>query len=99
MSKFILTNKSVQDLSEIWNYTLETWSEDQADKYYKTLINTFQEIADKPQLGRSYSSVSQNLLGIKINKHIIFYTSYDQNTILIIRILHERMDLKSKVLE
>lgn len=33
MPKYILTNKAVEDLSTIWNYTFEVWSETQADKY------------------------------------------------------------------
>jgi toxin ParE1/3/4 len=39
MAKFKLTNKAVKDLSEIWNYTFDTWSESQADKYYKLILN------------------------------------------------------------
>ena len=31
MAKFIITNKAVEDLSKIWNYTYEFWSENQAD--------------------------------------------------------------------
>ena len=27
------------DLTEIWNYTVDTWSESQADKYYDELLN------------------------------------------------------------
>ena len=54
MSNFELTNKAVEDLSKIWNYTFEVWSERQADKYYKMLISNCQEIADNPDLGKSY---------------------------------------------
>ncbi len=39
MAKFRLTNKAVEDLAGIWNYTFDTWSENQADKYYKTLLD------------------------------------------------------------
>jgi len=38
MSKFTLTNKAVEDLSDIWNYTFDQWSERQADIYYQMLI-------------------------------------------------------------
>ena len=38
MAKFKLTNKAVEDLSKIWDYTFEVWSETQADKYYESLI-------------------------------------------------------------
>lgn len=48
MAKFKLTNKAVEDLSKIWDYTFETWSENQADKYYEMLISNCQEIADNP---------------------------------------------------
>ncbi len=30
MAKFKLTNKAVEDLSKIWEYTFEVWSENQA---------------------------------------------------------------------
>ena len=32
MAKYHLTNQAVQDLSDIWNYTFDNWSEEQADK-------------------------------------------------------------------
>ena len=34
MASFHLTNKAVEDLAEIWNYTIDKWSENQADHYY-----------------------------------------------------------------
>ena len=34
MPRYFLTKKAVDDLSEIWEYTYDTWSEKQADKYY-----------------------------------------------------------------
>ncbi len=34
MSAYFLTNKAVEDLNGIWEYTFEQWSEQQADRYY-----------------------------------------------------------------
>ena len=45
MPGYILTNKAVEDLSTIWNYTFETWSETQADKYYIMLLNSCRDIS------------------------------------------------------
>jgi toxin ParE1/3/4 len=42
MGKFRFSNKAVLDLSAIWNYTYTNWSENQADKYYRMLIDTCQ---------------------------------------------------------
>ncbi len=46
MAKYVLTNKAVEDLSRIWDYTYEEWSENQADKYYELIIAAFEEIAE-----------------------------------------------------
>lgn len=50
MAKYILTNRAVKDLSEIWSYTFEAWSEHQANKYYTLLIETYQKITNNPTL-------------------------------------------------
>ena len=34
MARYKLTNKAVEDLAQIWNYTFNKWSENQADTYY-----------------------------------------------------------------
>jgi len=99
MAKFKLTNKAVEDLSKIWDYTFEVWSERQADKYYESLISDCQEIANNPDLGKKYEGITQNLLGIKTNRHIIFYRTLNENYVEITRILHERMDLKKRISE
>ncbi len=99
MLDFKLTNKAVEDLSKIWDYTFEVWSERQADRYYESLISNFEEIANNPNLGKNYDGITQNLLGIKANRHIIFYRTIDENYIEITRILHERMDLKKRILD
>jgi toxin ParE1/3/4 len=97
MAEFRLTNKAVEDLSTIWDYTFEVWSERQADKYYESLLSNCQEIADNPLLGKNYDGITQNLLGMRTNRHIIFYRTLNENYVEITRILHERMDLKKRI--
>lgn len=97
MAKYYLTYKAIEDLSEIWNYTYETWSELQADKYYYQLLEFCQEVADNPNVGRKYSQITKGLRGFKANKHIIFYRLSGENEIEVLRILHEKMDLKNRI--
>ncbi|PKP13924.1 MAG: type II toxin-antitoxin system RelE/ParE family toxin [Bacteroidetes bacterium HGW-Bacteroidetes-3] len=99
MAEFKLTNKAVEDLSKIWDYTFEVWSENQADKYYEMLISSCQEIADDPLLGKNYNEITQNLFGMRTNRHIIFYRTLNESYVEITRILHERMDLKKRIAE
>tara|TARA_R110001592_G_scaffold37916_1_gene125818 strand:+ start:302 stop:601 length:300 start_codon:yes stop_codon:yes gene_type:complete len=99
MAQYKLTNKAVEDLSKIWDYTFEVWSEQQADKYYDGLISNCQEIAENPDFGKNYDGISKQLLGVKANRHIIFYRTLNENYVEITRILHERMDLKKRIIE
>ncbi len=48
MVKYVLTNKAIEDLSNIWNYTYDNWSEKQADKYYELLILACEAISTNP---------------------------------------------------
>jgi len=99
MAKYYLTKKAVEDLANIWNYTLEKWSEQQADNYYQMLITNCEAIANNPGLGKNYNGVTRNLLGLRTNRHIIFYRKVDDKDIEVTRILHGKMDLKPRVLE
>ena len=95
MAKFYLTNKAVEDLETIWDYTVATWSESQAEIYYSLLINSCQELANNPNLGKSYDVVVNDVLGFKTGQHLIFYHIISENEIEIIRFLHGMMDLKN----
>ena len=95
MAKFYLTNKAVEDLGEIWNYTIETWSENQAEIYYSLLIDSCQELANNPNQGKSYEVVERNVLGFKTGQHIIFYRIVTEKEIEVVRILHGMMDMKN----
>lgn len=95
MAKFFLTNKAVLDLGTIWDYTAETWSENQAEIYYSLLMNTCQDLAKNPSLGRSYEVVEKDVLGFKTGQHVIFYKRISEKEIEILRILPGMMDLKT----
>lgn len=99
MARYRFTNKAVEDLTLIWNYTLNKWSENQADIYYYILLENCRELAGNPGLGKNYSEVTQNLMGFKAGRHIIFYRTVQDDEIEIIRILHGQMDLKNRIKE
>ena len=99
MTKYYLTNKAVDDLIKIWNYTFETWSEQQADKYYQMLIRSCEEIRNNFELGKNYNGIEPTLYGLRAIKHIIFYRIISEVEVEITRILHESMDLRNRILE
>ena len=85
------------DLTEIWNYTVDTWSESKADKYYDELLNFCQTLAENPENSRNYRELVPDLKGAKINRHNIFYRKISDNVIEVERVLHEQMDLKTRL--
>jgi toxin ParE1/3/4 len=99
MNKYHLTNKAVDDLSKIWEYTYEVWSENQADKYYYEILNDCQELSENKALGKNYGEIEKEVFGFKSWQHIVFYRILNANEIEITRILHSRMDLKNRIQE
>jgi toxin ParE1/3/4 len=65
MANNTLTNKAVDDLSEIWDYTVKTCSVNQADKYYLMLVDAFQELADGKIAGKNYPEINPEISGFK----------------------------------
>ena len=95
MAKYELTKEATEDLYRIWDYTVDTWSEQQADKYYSQLIASFRMIAEKPtETGKSYDVIYPGLKGERVGKHIVFFIPRNDKATLIVRVLHEKMDFK-----
>lgn len=97
MGNYLLSKKAIEDLSGIWDYTYETWSEHQADLYYSKILTACQKLANGLIKGKPYKEVSAEILGYKIGRHLIFYRISKSNTIEIARILHGQMDLKNRI--
>ncbi len=54
-------------------------------------------MAENPDLGKEYELILPNLRGVKLKEHIIFYRCLEEGKIEILRILHGRMDLKTRI--
>ena len=97
MARYKLTNKAIDDLTEIWDYTVEEWSTNQAEKYYNLIIASCADLAQNPKFGKPYDTLSLDVFGYKCGQHIIFYRILTPNEIEIARVLHSRMDLKTRI--
>ena len=54
MAEFFFTHKAVEDLKDFWNYTVQAWSEHQAEDYYEAIIQCCNDLASQPGLGKSH---------------------------------------------
>ncbi|MFS4454810.1 type II toxin-antitoxin system RelE/ParE family toxin [Maribacter sp. 2304DJ31-5] len=95
---FKISIEAENDLEKIWNYTFETWSTEQADRYINLIFEEIEYICEKPKSGKDFSYVRKNYLGTKVKSHFIFYkVNQKENGIEIIRILHQRMDIENRL--
>lgn len=99
MIRINFQQEALNDLNDIWEYTYKQRSEKQADKYYATIKLAWKGIVEDPAVEREYHNIVSGLLGLKSGKHIVCYNTSLQNEVEIIRILHERMDLKNRLSE
>lgn len=97
MAKFRFTNEAVKDIEQIWSYTNQKWSLEQADRYYNLIIDEVEFIASNPLLGKSIDYIKEGYRSTKVKSHVIFYKQHKDTSILIIRILHQSMDSENRM--
>ncbi len=91
MAEYQLSSRASTDINEIAKYTIETFGIRQARRYRDGLEACFQTLATTPNLGREATQLAPNLKRYTYQSHEVFYMVTKQE-VLIVRILHERMD-------
>ncbi len=84
------------DLENIWLYTFEEWSTEQADYYFDLIMDEIEYISENPKSGKDYNEIRKGYFRSRIKSHFIFYRiNFKEENIEIIRILHQQMDIES----
>lgn len=98
--KYKISKEASNDLQKIWLYTFETWSVKQADHYFDLLMNDIEYLSANPMSGKDYSEIKKGYFRSRVKSHFIFYKINLKNEeIEIIRILHQQMDISSRLNE
>lgn len=82
---------ALADLEDIWFYTFNEWSFDQANLYLDVLDRGVSKIAENPFQGKSIDNIKSGYFKMNVQHHSIFYY-IDGKAVVIVRILHEMMD-------
>lgn len=80
------------DLAEIWTYTFEEWGQGQADVYLEALVTRFKWLAANKSVWQKRPELGRNLYSYYHERHVIFFAK-GEDSLDILRVLHERMDL------
>jgi toxin ParE1/3/4 len=96
-NKYRISEQAIKDLNDIWIYTLKKWSKEQADRYYELIIEEIEFISNNFLTGKSAEQTRKNYRVTKIKSHLIFYRKIENDIVEVVRILHQRMDVKKRI--
>jgi len=96
MKKFKLTEKAGSDLENIWLYTFQNWSVEQADRYYELIMNDIVFLSGNPSAGSIADHIRKGYRVSRVKSHLIFYKYDPEGFIIVIRILHYSMDIENR---
>lgn len=80
-----------------WDYTEQTWSEDQAERYVTAIRDTCLALATGEKTGGPADRFRPGYYRQAIGSHFIFYKITEDGLIQVMRILHQRMDVTSRL--
>jgi len=89
--KYRLAPRAVADLDDIWRFSAETWSIEQADRHSDELMRVFEMIAPMPTLARERCELDPPVRIQVHTRHLIVYTVAEDH-VAILRILGSRQD-------
>lgn len=99
MPNFRVARKAYSDLVAIGRYTEKEWGNAQRATYLKQMDDCFLQIAKNPEIGTACDFIRTGYRKFPQASHLIFYRQDKDGLIEIIRVLHNSMDVESKLSE
>ena len=99
MSEYVISEKAIEDINNIWIYTAENWSVAQADRYYNLIYDEIEYIVNNFDMARDFGKIRKSYKCSKVKSHLNFFKKDKTNEIEVVRVLHERMDIESRLIE
>ncbi len=93
---YVISKMAAADIDEIWLYTVEKWSVNQANRHYNLIFDEIGHICKMPSSGKPRGYIRNGYLASKVKSHLIFYRVIN-DTVEVIRVLHERMDIEKQL--
>lgn len=97
MTNYRLSVEALSDLEKIWFHGADQWGMNRADEYSMKLEKMCEFLAENPAIGTAKENLYPSLKGHPMGSHTIYYLKQEA-TILIVRILHQSMDVEKHIL-
>jgi toxin ParE1/3/4 len=99
MTEYVISEKAIEDINNIWIFTAENWSVEQADRYYNLIFDEIEYIVRNFEMARDFGKIRKSYKYSKVKAHLIFFKKNKTNEIEIVRVLHERMEIENRLSE
>ena len=96
MREYYFSEKAISDLNDIWIYTAEHWSIEQANRYYNLIVDEIENIVENLETAKDFGTIRKNYKYSKVKSHLVFFKIDNDNKIEIVRILHEKIEIANK---
>jgi plasmid stabilization system protein ParE len=97
MAVYELSEAADGDLQAIARYTAETWGVEPARHYGELVENHFQAIGCHKARTRGFLKHRPELRVSRVEHHFVFHLVRENQSPLILAVLHEKMDLMSRL--
>lgn len=84
---------AIADLDSIWDYTVERWGSHQAQTYLGALNARMRGLLGFPLMGVAQDWLHPGLRRVGEGSYSIYYLP-TEDAVLVVRVLHERMDVR-----
>jgi toxin ParE1/3/4 len=92
-ARYRLSPAAQHDLDDIWTFTRDNWGSKQARQYIRSVRDACEALAQGRKRGRSIDRTRAGYFRLAVGSHVLFYRLEEQTaSVVVIRILHQRMD-------
>ncbi len=97
MADYIISERALDDLNNIWIYTAENWSVEQANRYYNLIMDEIEFISENFETTKDFGNIRKDYRYSKVKSQLIFCKRIENAEMEVVRILHEKMDIKNRI--
>ncbi|MFN3459944.1 MAG: type II toxin-antitoxin system RelE/ParE family toxin [Oceanibaculum sp.] len=80
-----------------WRFTNERWGEAQANAYVRQIAECCQRLSEGALVGADAASIRPGYWKFRVGSHVLFYRMPAAHRLELVRILHQRMDMISRL--
>ncbi len=91
-----LTDAAARDIEQILDRSVVDFGLHQTELYYHSLKNCLELLGENPNMGSSADDIRPGYRRFAHESHVVFYQDTGRG-VLIVRVLHKRMDISKHI--